>query len=275
MPFTMNNVTSVSAGENSTTALGRFYVAGGATFEAHDNSSVSTSQGTGSNPDIAVLVNTGATCILRGLGAFGQIGSAFTGPCYGRVTVETGGSLLLGDSSSSTYLLEVAVPTAGQTFSATIDVFGTITVTGLAPSYTLYEPSIYVGLTAASAVLIQAGKTLTVADSAFYLDGNLTINADVSITNGCFTQTPTPGGVLAIFTYASAGGHAIAFTNTSFTDGSQGIVVSWHWDFGDSNSSSSQNPSHTYAAAGTYTVVLTATTSGGVASTCTNHITVA
>jgi serine protease len=35
--------------------------------------------------------------------------------------------------------------------------------------------------------------------------------------------------------------------------------VGWSWDFGDGNGSTAQNPSHTYAADGTYTVTLTVT----------------
>jgi len=41
-----------------------------------------------------------------------------------------------------------------------------------------------------------------------------------------------------------------------FNDASFGNVSSWAWDFGDSNSSTTQSPSHTYAAAGTYPVNL-------------------
>ncbi|MFC2141004.1 PKD domain-containing protein, partial [Acidobacteriota bacterium] len=49
---------------------------------------------------------------------------------------------------------------------------------------------------------------------------------------------------------------------TNFTDTStdpDGTIVSWLWDFGDGNTSTQQNPSHTYAADGTYTVTLTVT----------------
>ena len=47
---------------------------------------------------------------------------------------------------------------------------------------------------------------------------------------------------------------------TNFTDAStdpDGTVESWLWDFGDGNTSTVQNPTHTYAADGTYTVTLT------------------
>jgi PKD repeat protein len=42
-----------------------------------------------------------------------------------------------------------------------------------------------------------------------------------------------------------------------FTDLSTGGPVSWTWDFGDGDSETSQNPSHTYDTAGSYTVTLT------------------
>jgi PKD repeat protein len=61
----------------------------------------------------------------------------------------------------------------------------------------------------------------------------------------------------------------IAFTNTSTN------AVSYRWDFGDSTSADlTANPTHTYAAAGTYTVVLTAQDIAGVSDTETKNITV-
>ena len=48
-----------------------------------------------------------------------------------------------------------------------------------------------------------------------------------------------------------------------FTDLSSGQVDSWSWDFGDGETSTEQNPEHTYNAAGTYTVSLTVTGGAG------------
>ena len=48
-----------------------------------------------------------------------------------------------------------------------------------------------------------------------------------------------------------------------FTDLSSNSPDSWFWDFGDGDSSTEQNPTHTYDAIGTYTVSLTVTNSYG------------
>lgn len=56
--------------------------------------------------------------------------------------------------------------------------------------------------------------------------------------------------------------------SANFTDGSTGSPTSWLWDFGDSNQSTQQNPSHTYAFDGTYNVCLIATTACGSDTMC-------
>ncbi len=61
----------------------------------------------------------------------------------------------------------------------------------------------------------------------------------------------------------------------NFTDNSAINPTTWAWDFGDGNSSATQNPAHSYTTAGTYTVSLTA--SNGTLSKTeskTNYITV-
>ena len=49
----------------------------------------------------------------------------------------------------------------------------------------------------------------------------------------------------------------------AFQDSSQGGATSWSWDFGDGETSTDQNPQHTYRAPGTYTVGLTVGAPGG------------
>jgi len=77
-----------------------------------------------------------------------------------------------------------------------------------------------------------------------------------------FTGTPTSGN---------------APLSVTFTDSSTNTPTSWSWNFGDSSSvnATQQNPVHTYASAGTYTVALTATNSAGSNTlTRTGYITV-
>ncbi|WP_196139567.1 S8 family serine peptidase [Aliikangiella sp. G2MR2-5] len=66
-------------------------------------------------------------------------------------------------------------------------------------------------------------------------------------------------------------------TQVDFSDQSSdpdGTIVGWSWDFGDGSSSNEQNPSHTYAADGTYTVVLTVTDNDGASHSSSQEITV-
>ena len=53
----------------------------------------------------------------------------------------------------------------------------------------------------------------------------------------------------------------------NFTDNSTNVPQNWLWDFGDGSSSTLQNPSHTYAASGTYTVKLVVSNTVGSDST--------
>ena len=64
----------------------------------------------------------------------------------------------------------------------------------------------------------------------------------------------------------------VSFSDAS-TD-SDGTVSSWSWDFGDGNTSTAQNPLYNYAAAGTYSVSLTATDDEGASNTSTQSVTV-
>jgi PKD repeat protein len=64
----------------------------------------------------------------------------------------------------------------------------------------------------------------------------------------------------------------VQFTDTS--SDSDGTIAGHRWDFGDAADSDQSDPSHTYAAAGTYSVSLTVTDNDGATDTAAQSITV-
>lgn len=98
------------------------------------------------------------------------------------------------------------------------------------------------------------------------------------------TPTPTPPGpgpdtggngdggatveLKADFTFAAEG------TTVKFTNASTGATA-YLWNFGDENTSTEENPEHTYDAAGTYTVKLTVQDAAGTAKSVEKDVTVA
>ncbi|UBM63513.1 PKD domain-containing protein [Candidatus Sulfidibacterium hydrothermale] len=66
---------------------------------------------------------------------------------------------------------------------------------------------------------------------------------------------------IARFTASPTGGTAPL--TVTFTNHSLHTPTSWHWDFGDGDSSTLRNPTHTYTQVGVYTVTLTATNKYG------------
>ncbi|MFP4142626.1 MAG: S8 family serine peptidase [Thermoplasmata archaeon] len=92
----------------------------------------------------------------------------------------------------------------------------------------------------------------------------------VSVGSGSDNEAPT-----ASFSYSPTSPtteDTIDFTDES-TD-SDGSIEEWSWDFGDGSTSTSQNPSHSYDTADTYTVELTVTDDDGATDTTTQDITV-
>jgi PKD repeat protein len=109
-----------------------------------------------------------------------------------------------------------------------------------------------------------------------------------------YGQCDIPEGLVAV-QVAGGGWHSLAIADTlppaasftatplagtaplavQFTDTSTEDPTAWAWDFGDGETSTQQNPQHTYAEPGTYTVTLTATNAyGSDTKTMTDLITV-
>lgn len=87
--------------------------------------------------------------------------------------------------------------------------------------------------------------------------------AFVEITDGGGGSAPTANFAAAI------NGLTASFTDQSSDDGT---ITARSWDFGDNTSSTQANPSHTYAAPGTYQVKLTVTDNEGKTGTVTKPV---
>ena len=85
--------------------------------------------------------------------------------------------------------------------------------------------------------------------------------------------SPPPPNVAptANFTYSCAG---LTCTFTDASTDSDGTIAAWSWNFGDNTTSAAQNPSRTYAAAGSYAVTLTVTDNAGATGTTSKTVTV-
>jgi PKD repeat protein len=104
-------------------------------------------------------------------------------------------------------------------------------------------------------------KSLAVAARQVTSTGGFTYSGQLSTANQSVSALVTyrtvtaPAAPVASFTASPTSGAAPL--TVQFTDTSTGSPTSWTWSFGDGTSSTSQHPSHTYSAAGTYTVTLT------------------
>ncbi len=127
----------------------------------------------------------------------------------------------------------------------TVALIGTTTSTDVV-TYDWSGPnsgSIVSGNTTSNPIVMDAGVyTLTVTDVTSGCSATATINVTAANVVASFTANPTTG---------------ISPLDVNFTDGSTG-ATSYSWNFGDSNTSTSQNPNHTFTT-GTYTVILTVT----------------
>jgi len=119
-----------------------------------------------------------------------------------------------------------------------------------------------------------AGESCAVNASFSVFRDNLGHTIPVTVDPGMFTISTTSPPV-ADFTFVPTDptiGTLVQFTDHS-TD-SDGVIVAWHWAFGDGGVSTSVNPSHQYLNAGTYAVTLTVTDDDGAQTSTSVNVTV-
>jgi PKD repeat protein len=122
------------------------------------------------------------------------------------------------------------------------------TGTGVSPSHTYAAAGVY---TVSLTVTDDDGLSDTAATTANIAEAPM--EPPVADPNGPYSGTP---------------GSAVAFDGSGSFD-PDGTILTYAWDFGDGNTGMGESPSHTYAAAGSYTVSLTVTDDDGQTDTAT------
>lgn len=104
--------------------------------------------------------------------------------------------------------------------------------------------------------------------------GGVTWVADLggAVSSWVVAVAPVPVAPVAGFS-SSVSGTTVTFTDAS-TAGANGDALTWAWTFGDSTTSTAQNPVHTYPSGGTFVARLTVTSSNGLTSQVTHSVSV-
>lgn len=206
-------------------------------------------------------------------------------------------SVLLRRSATGTYRLDTAVAASGaarltlvratpggETVLDAADVPGL----GVTPGARVNVRARVVGTTPTRlAAKVWVGSTqpdawhLAAQDGATALpSGSVGLALDPAIPGGltasvdAFAASPPPPNAapVALFTL-SANGLAVAFDASAARD-PDGLITAWSWTFGDGTTGQGRLASHTYPAAGTYTVRLTVTDDRGATASTSLPVTV-
>ncbi|WP_025615215.1 PKD domain-containing protein [Cellulophaga baltica] len=94
----------------------------------------------------------------------------------------------------------------------------------------------------------------------------------VNVTVPSANQAPT--AITTSDVTSGAPSLVVQFTGDTSSDPDTGDTLTYAWDFGDGNTATTANPSHTFTTAGTYTVTLTVTDDGTPVLTSTDTITI-
>lgn len=163
------------------------------------------------------------------------------------------------NNTAGTLLFNTTIPSGSVTPSAwnTVNVTSTVTISsgGFYVVWLQGGTTIFLGTETAGARSHRNYEILDNSWATFRYDDAQ--DAMIRCSIGNYNGVPTAA------TSLSTNG-----VNLSCTDATTGPVTSWLWDFGDATTSTLQNPTHTYATGGTYTVCLTSTSQCGSTQAC-------
>ena len=238
----------------------------------------------------AVCINTALTDISYSISGGGS-GAVVTGLPAGVTGTYTGGVFTINGTPSVAGIYNYSVTTTGICIQRTLT--GTINVTPdaaialtsaigsnnqefcVSSAISPITYSVSGGGTNGTVSGLPTGIAGVFSGGVFTISGTSTVsgtfNFTVTTMGTCIQKTAT--GTLIINELPTADFNLSVPTCETkllnFTDLSvlnSGALTNWSWNFGDAGTSTSQNPTHTYTNAGTYTVSLSVTTNKG----CTN-----
>ncbi|MCC6691144.1 MAG: PKD domain-containing protein [Bacteroidia bacterium] len=104
----------------------------------------------------------------------------------------------------------------------------------------------------------------TSPSNTYAASGTYTVTLTASSSAGCAKTSTAAVSVLggSNVTFSASDSSVCLGTTIGFTDKTNPVPSAWSWAFGDGGTSTSQNPSHTFATAGTYSVKLKVVFSG-------------
>jgi PKD repeat protein len=140
---------------------------------------------------------------------------------------------------------------------------------GSTPTTSTYDCRPYVGGNTETCSIsnVQTGTYYVMVRAYATFSGvNLTGTYDGGSTGG----NTSPEAIIANGPFSSLTSANIAMSSAGSND-PDGSIASYQWSFGDGATSTSANPSHSYAAAGSYTVQLTVTDNDGASDTASTN----
>jgi PKD repeat protein len=187
-------------------------------------------------------------------------------------------------SSAGTYTVTLTASNAEGSDTATKSGFITVSSAAVTP-VALFHSNVTTGTVPTSVQFLDASTNSPTSWVWSFGDGSSsteqnpvhaytsagTYTVTLTATNAGGSNTVSKTGHIVVGAVATAPDAAFLSTVESgsapltvqFVDSSVNTPTAWVWSFGDGNTSTLQNPSHTYTTEGTYTVTLTVTNTGG------------
>lgn len=119
-------------------------------------------------------------------------------------------------------------------------------------------------------------QSITIPNISIYFSGGTVVNWGWSASTGG-ANNEQQVCVLSTTNWTAGTDYKTCDPTVAFSDlssSSVGSIQSWAWDFGDGGTATTQNPTHTYASVGTYTVTLTVVDATNCSSTFAHPVTV-